>query len=132
MMFLELFKGRISFLTQGPTGRSEVTSLLGGPWNTSLYNLLESPLSTPAQIRRFRSSRGQQSSVPYRTYLGSGHWAPHSRFSSRLPTTSPCSCHQVLLLQQLGLDLQHKAAILSITSWETLFTFTEQTSQESL
>lgn len=140
-MFLELFKGRISFPTQGPTGRREVTSLCGGggALNTSPHNLLEAPLSTPAQSDA--SSVRVAHSPADRTVPT---WAP----GTGLPThgsplgvgivqrqkqlTLPCSCHQVPLPQQLGLDLQLKAAILSISSWATLFTFTEQTSQETL
>lgn len=73
-----------------------------GALNTSLHNLLEAPLSTPAHGRRFLSSSGPQSSLPYRTYLGSWHWAPHSRFSSRCWNCSKAEAVDLPLLLPSG------------------------------
>lgn len=101
-MFLELFKGRISFLTQGPTGRSEVTSLCGGggALNTSLYTLLESPLSTNQTLPQFKWPTVKPP-VPYLPGLPA--LGPHSRFSSRFWNCSKVqSVDLTLLLPSAG------------------------------
>lgn len=55
---LKLFKGRICFLIQGPSGRIN-TSLWGGH-RSVFYRLPESPWSTPAQVRQILRLSGQQ------------------------------------------------------------------------